>query len=67
METLLRFRGRAVTSEDAAFIRELIAQNPGESRRRLSVRLCAAWGWNQANGAPCDMVCRSLCPSGKRA
>jgi len=60
METLLRYRGRAVTSEDAAFIRELIAQNPGESRRRLSVRLCAAWGWNQANGAPCDMVCRSL-------
>jgi Domain of unknown function (DUF4338) len=60
METLLRYRGRTVTSEDAAFIRELVAKNPGESRRRLSARLCAAWGWTQANGAPCDMVCRSL-------
>ena len=60
METLLRYRGRAVTSEDAAFICELIAKNSGESRRRLSAMLCAAWGWTQANGAPCDMVCRSL-------
>ena len=60
MDTLLRYRGRVVTSEDAAFIRELIAKNPGESRRRLSAKLCEAWGWKQTNGSPCDMVCRSL-------
>ena len=41
-------------------IRELIAAHPGASRRRLSSKLCAAWGWNQANGAPRDMVCRGL-------
>jgi hypothetical protein len=60
MEALLRYRGRVVTPEDAAFIRELIAAHPGESRRRLSQQLCAAWGWTQANGAPRDMVCRGL-------
>ncbi len=60
MEPLLRYRGRVVTAEDAVFIRELIAKNPGESRRRLSAKLCVAWGWSQANGALRDMVCRGL-------
>lgn len=60
MEILLRYRGREVTEADAAFIRELIARHPGESRRRLSTRLCEAWGWVQPNGAPRDMVCRGL-------
>src|SRR5690606_10094557 len=27
---------------------------------KLSVKLCEAWGWSQANGHPRDMVCRSL-------
>ncbi len=57
---LLRYRGRSVDSGDVAFIRQLIAENPGLSRRRLSARLCEAWNWVQANGAPCDMVCRGL-------
>jgi hypothetical protein len=26
----------------------------------LSAKLCEAWGWKQANGAPRDMVCRGL-------
>ena len=60
MEALLRYRGREVTEPDVGFIRELIAGHPGESRRRLSQHLCAAWGWTQANGAPRDMVCRGL-------
>jgi len=60
METLLRHRGRAVTQADVLFIRELIAAHPGESRRRLSQHLCAAWGWTQANGAPREMVCRGF-------
>ena len=60
METVLRYRGRAVTEADVRFIRDLIAAHPGESRRRLSQRLCEGWGWRQANGAPRDMVARGL-------
>ena len=55
-----RYRGRVVTAQDLVFIRELIAQHPGLSRRGLSAQLCQAWQWNQANGALCDMVCRGL-------
>ncbi len=57
---VLRYRGRAITAADVAFIRELVAQSPAESRRRLSQQLCAAWRWVQPNGAPRDMVCRGL-------
>ena len=55
-----KYRGRVVTARDLVFIRELIGQNPGLSRRRLSAQLCEAWQWRQANGALCDMVCRGL-------
>jgi hypothetical protein len=55
-----RYRGRAVTAEDIAFIRGFLAEHPGESRRWLSARLCEAWQWRQANGALCDMICRGL-------
>ena len=55
-----RYRGRVVTSEDVAFIRNLIVQHPHLSRRRLSAELCEAWQWKQANGALRDMVCRGL-------
>ena len=60
METLLRYRGRPVTQTDVRFIRELIVAHPGQSRRRLSQRLCEAWGWRQTNGAPREMVARGL-------
>ncbi len=59
-EVLLSFRGRLVREVDVAWLRELIAQNPGLSRRRLSVKVCEAWNWVQPNGEPRDMVCRSL-------
>ena len=55
-----RYRGRVVTAEDIAYIRQFIAQHPGASRRRLSTKLCEAWEWKQANGALRDMVCRGL-------
>ncbi len=55
-----RYRGRTVTAAEVVFIRQLIAAHPGASRRRLSYKLCEAWEWNQANGAPRDMVCRGL-------
>jgi hypothetical protein len=60
VDTVLRYRGREVGADDVAFIRELIARHPESSRRVLSLELCAAWGWVQANGVPRDAVCRGL-------
>lgn len=60
METRLIYRHRVVTDSDVAFIRQLIAEHPGASRRELSKKLCAAWNWVQANGVLRDMVCRGL-------
>jgi hypothetical protein len=60
MESSIRYRGRVVTGEDIAFIRQLIAEHPEDSRWALSRRLCEAWGWVQPNGALRDMVCRGL-------
>jgi hypothetical protein len=59
-ETIFRYRGRAITAADVEFIRDLIARHPGVSRRGLSVKLCEALDWRQANGAWRDMVCRGL-------
>jgi len=59
-EVLLSFRGRPIRQADVTFLRELIARNPGLSRRRLSVKVCEAWQWVQPNGQPRDMVCRGL-------
>src|SRR5215472_1623171 len=56
----LRYRGRSVTVEDIAFLREFLARHAGLSRRKLSAKLCEAWQWKQPNGALCDMVCRGL-------
>ena len=67
METVLRYRGRTVTTADVEFIKGLIADNKAASRRRLSEMLCAAWGWVQANGALRSMVCRGLMLSLSRA
>lgn len=55
-----RYRGRDITSDDVASIRQLIAEHPGLSRRALSVKLCEAWKWFQPNGTPRDMVARGL-------
>jgi hypothetical protein len=49
-----------ITDDDLVFIRGLIAENPELSRRGLSIKLCEAWNWVQANGALRDMVCRGL-------
>src|ERR1017187_6723713 len=55
-----RYRGREISQEDILYIRALIDSHPNESRRKLSVRLCEAWQWHQANGALRDMVCRGM-------
>jgi hypothetical protein len=56
----IKYRGKTVTAKDIDFINKLIADNPADSRRALSVKLCKAWNWVQANGAYRDMVCRSF-------
>ena len=60
MQTEIRYRGRNFGSEEIAFVRQLLADHPTATRRALSLKLCEAWDWKQANGAPRDMVCRGL-------
>ena len=60
MAVVLRYRGREVSADDVALVRELIGRTPDISRRQLSFQVCAAWGWTQANGVPRDAVCRAL-------
>jgi len=60
MHRTLSYRHRVISDEDVVFIRKLIAEHPGSSRRNLSEKLCLAWNWVQANGALRAMVCRGL-------
>ena len=60
MQRPLSYRHRVITDDDIVFIRKLIAEHPGASRKALSRKLCEAWNWVQANGALRDMVCRGL-------
>jgi len=60
MNTEITYRGKTATAEDIEFINELIANNPNDSRRALSIKLCKEWNWVQSNGALRDMVCRGF-------
>ena len=60
MHSPVSYRHRVITEDDLVFIRKLITEHSGSSRRDLSKRLCQAWNWVQANGALRDMVCRGL-------
>ncbi len=60
MDLDVKYQGRVATSQDVKFINELIAENPDDSRRTLSKKLCQAWNWVQPNGALRDMVCRGF-------
>ena len=60
MSLQFRYRGKVVDDKDVAFISRLIKDNPNDSRRGLSKKLCVAWNWVQPNGALKDMVCRGL-------
>jgi len=54
------YRGREVSAAEIEGIRALIAAHPGDSRWRLSFKLCEAWNWVQPNGQPRAMLARSL-------
>lgn len=60
MRTVATIQGRELTHADIDFVRELIAENPAWSRRRLSIALSTAWGWRNSKGVLKDMACRSL-------
>lgn len=60
MDLEIKYQGKVATSDDVEFIKKLISDNPNDSRRRLSKRLCEAWNWTQPNGALRDMVCRGF-------
>ena len=60
MSLQFRYLGKVLTSDDVAFINDLIGENPSDSRWALSKKLCRAWNWVQPNGALKDMVCRGL-------
>ena len=60
MDLEIEYQGRVATTEDIEFINRLIAENPADSRRALSKKLCEAWNWVQPNGALRDMVCRGF-------
>jgi hypothetical protein len=60
MSLQFRYRGKVVTDVDIALIRQLILDNPNDSRWALSKKLCRAWNWIQHNGTLKDMVCRGL-------
>jgi len=60
MDLAIKYRGRVATPEDVTFINNLIKDNPNDSRRALSLKLCKAWDWRQPNGVLRDMVCRGF-------
>jgi len=60
MELEIKYQGKVATSDEVEFIKRLISDNPNDSRRCLSKKLCEAWNWVQPNGALRDMVCRGF-------
>jgi hypothetical protein len=60
MNTILTYRGRTITDDDVAFLRQFIAQHPALTRKGISLEVCQAWNWRQPNGVLKDAVCRGL-------
>lgn len=56
---VLSFRGRKITVDDIAFLRQLIAESPGCSRRKLSELVCDAWT-GRGNNAPTMVQTKSI-------
>jgi hypothetical protein len=60
VQEIVMYRGRRVSEEDVRTIRDIIASNPGKTRRFVSQEVCRVWDWRQPNGLLKDMVCRGL-------
>ena len=66
MGLILRYRNRAVYTEDITFIERLISSRPDYGRSALSREICRTWNWVQPNGQLKDMICRGLLPNLER-
>jgi hypothetical protein len=55
---LLRYRNREIGEAELGFLRSAIASC--QSRKEIYQRVCAAWDWRQANGAPRLVACQDL-------
>jgi hypothetical protein len=64
---IFKYRGRTLNTQDVSFIRDLIMRYPAASRYRLSVLLCEAWNWRQANGIASAMLARGFMLALERA
>jgi hypothetical protein len=53
-------QGRKIGASEAAFIRQLIAENPSFTRYKLSRTLCDLWNWRDPKGQLKDMAARAL-------
>jgi hypothetical protein len=60
METKMQIRGRRITPEDLALIRQVLLTERDKGRTPLSRRLCRLWDFRQAHGASCEIACRDL-------
>jgi hypothetical protein len=58
-QLMVAIQGRHFSS-DVGLIKQLLVENPGWGRSRLSVKLCELWDWRAANGQLKDMACRNL-------
>jgi len=53
-------QGRKLEAGDIERVRQIVAENPSWSRRRLSQAVAAEWNWRNACGQLKDMAARSL-------
>jgi hypothetical protein len=60
MDTGKVIQGRCVSAADILLIRELLAENAGWNRTRLSRELCERWDWRNGKGRLKDMAARTL-------
>jgi hypothetical protein len=60
MDEKFVLQGRELGAAEIKRIRQLIAENPHWSRRRLSEALSAEWDWRNATGRLKDMAARTL-------
>jgi hypothetical protein len=57
-DPLLRYRNREVRPTDLELLRSTIADCG--TRKEVYLRVCEAWSWRQANGAPSIVACQDL-------
>ena len=55
---VLRYRSREIYPADLEFLGSTIANC--KIRKEVYLKVCEAWGWRQANGAPSIVACQDL-------